>query len=194
MNRPDVTLGLIAGGRATRLGGCDKAWLQRDGEALVLSLARRFAPCPVLVSANRSLDRYAGQRLHAVADRIAGAGPLGGIDALLRACGSPWLLTVPVDAIDPPADLLERLRGAAVDGAFAVDADGPQPLFSLWRVAAARPAVSAALAQGHFAVHAVQAMLRMPGVAWHASRFGNLNTPADLEVAGVSAADQDPST
>jgi len=28
----DVTLGLLAGGRATRLGGVDKAWLLRDGE------------------------------------------------------------------------------------------------------------------------------------------------------------------
>ena len=29
-----VTLGLLAGGRATRLGGIDKAWPSRDSQAL----------------------------------------------------------------------------------------------------------------------------------------------------------------
>ena len=37
-----VTLGLLAGGRGSRLGGIDKAWLERDGVPQVLRLARRF--------------------------------------------------------------------------------------------------------------------------------------------------------
>jgi len=86
--RGDVTLGLLAGGRASRLGGRDKAWLQRDGEPQVLRVARRFhAECgALLVSANRDLPRHAAHGLNAVSDRIAGLGPLGGIDALADAC------------------------------------------------------------------------------------------------------------
>ncbi|KLD75466.1 molybdopterin-guanine dinucleotide biosynthesis protein MobA, partial [Xanthomonas hyacinthi DSM 19077] len=38
--RREVTLGILAGGRAQRLGGRDKAWLQRDGQALVQRLAQ----------------------------------------------------------------------------------------------------------------------------------------------------------
>ena len=49
-----TTLGILAGGRATRLGGRDKAWLERDGIPLVLALSRRLAPETVetVVSAN----------------------------------------------------------------------------------------------------------------------------------------------
>ena len=36
-----VTLGLIAGGRATRLGGIDKAWLLRDGVPTSLNCLRK---------------------------------------------------------------------------------------------------------------------------------------------------------
>ena len=86
--RDAVTLGILAGGRATRLGGRDKAWLQRDGIPQVLRIARRFeAECgAVLVSANRDLPRYATHGLAAIQDRIADIGPLGGIDALASAC------------------------------------------------------------------------------------------------------------
>src|SRR5690606_11112059 len=55
-----VTLGILAGGRAPRLGGRDKAWLERAGQPLVLALARRLAPevDATFVSANRDVERY----------------------------------------------------------------------------------------------------------------------------------------
>ena len=54
--RGDITFGILAGGRATRLGGRDKAWLERDGVAQVLRLIQRFGAGTgaVLVSANRA--------------------------------------------------------------------------------------------------------------------------------------------
>src|SRR3546814_17990609 len=90
-----ITLGILAGGRATRLGGRDKAWLERAGKPLVLALARRLAPEVVatLVSANRHADHYLSHGLRAIHDRIAAIGPLGGIPALAAACQTPWLLT-----------------------------------------------------------------------------------------------------
>ena len=75
LERGAVTLGILAGGRGSRLGGRDKAWLARDGIPQVLRIAKRFdAECgAVLVSANRDLSRYAAHGLTAVADRIADA-------------------------------------------------------------------------------------------------------------------------
>src|SRR3546814_4326298 len=66
-----ITLGILAGGRATRLGGRDKAWLERAGKPLVLALARRLAPEVVatLVSANRNADLYLSHGLRAIHDR-----------------------------------------------------------------------------------------------------------------------------
>lgn len=191
MNPADITVGILAGGRASRLGGVDKAWLMRDGEPLVLGLARRFSAFPRLVSANRHLPRYAAHGLMPVVDRTIDAGPLAGIEALLAACAGRWLLTVPVDALELPGDLLPRLLADPERGAFAIDGDGAQPLCALWPVAAARSAVTQAIARGELAVHAVQSRLGMAGVAWDDCRFGNLNTPADLAAAGIRAPEQD---
>ncbi|MGN6112275.1 MAG: molybdenum cofactor guanylyltransferase [Luteimonas sp.] len=183
-----TTLGILAGGRATRLGGRDKAWLERDGTPLVLALARRFGDGAdgLLISANRDLERYRAHGLRVVADRVAGIGPLGGIDALAAACATPGLLTVPVDAWAVDAALPARLRAAGEGGAVAEDDDGPQPLLALWRVAALREALAPALASGDHAVHALQSRLGMARVRFAGARFGNLNTPGDLAAAGVA--------
>lgn len=184
-----LTLGLLAGGRATRLGGLDKAWLLHGGQPQVLRLAQRYAAhtAAVLISANRNLDRYAEHGLRALADLRGDQGPLGGLEALSAACATPWLLTLPVDALAPPADLIERLAAGGVHGACAVDEDGLQPLFALWQVDALQPRLAAALDEGRLAVHALQTELGMARVRYDGLRFGNLNTPDALAAAGIVA-------
>ncbi|MFC6838844.1 molybdenum cofactor guanylyltransferase [Xanthomonas theicola] len=194
--RREVTLGILAGGRAQRLGGRDKAWLERDGQPLVQRLAQALAPvvAAVLVSANRDLPRYAAAGLHALPDRLRAApgaarslGPIAGLEALAAACTTPWLLTLPVDLRQLPPALPAMLidAGGAGNGAYAEDEDGAQPLVALYRVAALRAPLAAALAAGRHAPRALQqrlglACLRLPGVT-----LGNLNTPQDLHAAGI---------
>lgn len=185
---PGTTLGILAGGRATRLGGRDKAWLERDGVPLVVALAGAMAPAvdAILASANRDSGRFGMHGLRMVPDRVAGIGPLGGLDALAAACTTPWLLTLPVDVISVDDGLLSRLRDAGDAGAWAEDDDGPQPLVALWRVDALRAALAPALASRDHAVHALQSRLRMACVRFAGTRFGNLNTPGDLAAAGIA--------
>jgi molybdopterin-guanine dinucleotide biosynthesis protein A len=188
----DISLGLIAGGRATRLGGIDKAWLLRDGVPQVLRWTRRFPGehGPVLVSANRDPQRYAAHGLDAVSDRWPDAGPLAALDALAAACATPWLFTLPVDVVGVNDCLLRTLvsqRGG--DGAFAEDDDGAQPLVALWRRDALRAACAAALEAGEGAVHRLRQRLDLPAVSFAGLRFGNLNTPEDLRAAGIDLPD-----
>lgn len=182
-----TTLGIFAGGQASRLGGLDKAWLRRDGIAQVERLAARLADgvAEVLVSANRNHEAYARIGLATVSDRVAGIGPLGGLDALARACSGDWLLTVPVDVVNINDCLLRRLAACGEQGAWAVDDDGPQPLVALWPVARLRPVLAAAIDAGELAVHALQARLGMVPLRLEGVRFGNLNTPQDLANAGI---------
>ena len=184
----DVTLGILAGGRGTRLGGRDKAWLQRDGVPQVLRIARRFqAECAAtLVSANRDLPRYAQHGLVAVEDRIPDCGPIGGIDALASACVTPWLLTIPVDIIDTNDCLLRTLANANANGAVAEDDDGLQPLIALYRVAPLHDALVVAISANDFSVQAMQARMQLPRVRFDGLRFGNLNTPDELRLAGYA--------
>lgn len=183
-----ITLGILAGGEALRLGGRDKAWLERDGRPQVLHLVDALATRTgaVIASANRNAERYLAHGLRAIRDRVAGIGPLGGLDALAAECRSDWLLTVPVDALAVPDDLIERLSRHDA-GACAEDDDGPQPLVALWRVAALRVAIVDAIASGDLAAHALQSRLGMACVRFEDVRFGNLNTPRDLAVAGIDA-------
>jgi molybdenum cofactor guanylyltransferase len=187
-----ITLGILAGGRATRLGGLDKAWIERGGVPQVLRWQRRFATetGALLVSANRDLSRYPEAGLEVATDRFTDdLGPIAGLDALLHNCRTPWLLTIPVDLVGVNDCLVPSLWSSRTDnGAFAIDADGPQPLVALWRVEAASPAITAAIGQGNVAIHALHTTLGMAPVRFEGVRFGNLNTPEDLLAAGAAAA------
>ncbi len=179
----DITLGILAGGRATRLGGNDKAWsvyrgvslIERTLHALGDTFAARW------ISANRDLHRYDPLGLRAAPDRVADfGGPLAGLDALLAICATPLLLTVPVDLRDIPFDLVERLQATGGNGAVAHDASGLQPLIALWPVQRARRAVAQAFASGEHAVHRIVAELALPVVRFDRADFGNLNTPDEF--------------
>ncbi len=188
IDRSLVTLGILAGGRATRLDGRDKAWLERDGVPQVLRVARRFDSqvATVIASANRNIARYIDHGITPVADRQAGVGPMAGLDAMSRACRTHWLLTIPVDVIGVNECLLPTLAAeASTTGAFAVDDDGPQPLVALWRMEALREVIASAIDSRDFAIHALQQRLEMARVHFVGVRFGNLNTPADLIAAGM---------
>lgn len=184
----EVSLGILAGGRGSRLGGRDKAWLMRGGVPQVVRIARRFdSECSaVLVSANRDLPRHAAHGLSAVEDRIADIGPLGGIDALAAVCQTPRMLTIPVDIVDTNDCLLRTLALGGGDGAIAIDDDGVQPLVALYRVEPLRIAVADAIRAGAFSVQALQARMQLARVRFTGLRFGNLNTPDDLRLAGYA--------
>ena len=173
-----------------RLGGVNKAWIERDGVPQVLRWRRRFAEeaGAMLVSANRDFQRYREAGLDIVADRADGDfGPIAGLEALLAHCRTSWLLTLPVDLVGVNDCLLPTLcaeRGP--NGAYARDDDGDQPLVALWNVEAALPAVASAIQRNETAIHTLQARLHMPAVCFNGVRFGNLNTPDDLRAAGIS--------
>lgn len=189
--RDDTTLGILAGGRATRLGGVDKAWLQRDGVPQVLRIARRFGPrlAAVIVSANRDAERYPAHGLRVVADRQVGIGPLAGLDALAAACPTPWLLTVPVDLVDANDCLVGSLFATGAQGAFVEDDDGLQPLVALWPVDHLRAALPQALDEGDYAVQSLQQRMGMARLRLAGVRLGNLNRPEDLIAAGIHGPD-----
>jgi molybdenum cofactor guanylyltransferase len=198
-----VTALILAGGRATRMGGVDKTALIVDGETIfarqVRVLAPRFVEIVVSVGAVREMGsdpifrtdipvREMGSDpiYRTVVDGVDGAGPLAGVLAGLDACATPWLLVVAGDMPHLDGALIDRMIAAANDDIDAVGIridDLPEPLFCLLRVSAAREAIARRFAEGK---RKASELLTSSGlrVAWlegvARAALTNINTPDDL--------------
>lgn len=136
--RPALTAIVLAGGRATRMGGQDKGLVELAGRPMIAHALAALAPQVdrVIINANRNLDRYAAFGWPVVADEDSGfLGPLAGLAAGMKAATTPLVLTVPCDSPLLPGDLADRLLAALTrqDAEIAVPHDGErlQPVFAL---------------------------------------------------------------
>lgn len=183
----DVTGLILAGGRGERLGGADKGWVVHEGRPLIESVIERFAPQvgPLLISANRNVERYAALSTVVEDDAEAAhgehfAGPLIGVLSGLRRARTEWVAIVPCDAPRLPRDLVQRLADAASnDNATAVCArvnNQLQPVFALVRTQSADD-LAGSIAAGERAMHRWLKSLDVVAVDFDddADAFANIN-------------------
>lgn len=187
--RDRVTAGILAGGRATRMGGRDKGLIDLAGRAMVEYVldALRGQAARVLINANRSVDDYGRYGVPVVGDRHEGfLGPLAGMASLMAAADTEWLLTAPCDSPQVPADLGPRLWQAAVrdDAEIGVAHSGErlEPVFALLRCALLED-LEAYLEAGERKIDRWYARRRMTAVDFsdRAEMFVNVNTPSQRD-------------
>ncbi len=187
-----AVLGLIlAGGRATRMGGRDKPLLALGGRPMLAHVIDRLAPqvAALALSVNGDPARFAAFGLPTLADEAADRpGPLAGMLAGLdhaAARGLPLVAVAPGDTPFLPRDLVARLAGALGGAplAHAVAGGRDHPACALIRVELRAP-LRAALAAG---VRRVGDWMRDMGAAEaefpDPEAFFNVNRPADLALA-----------
>ena len=115
MNAETFPAVILAGGRATRMGGGAKDARVLAGKTLLEHVLARISPqCePVAVNANADRAEYAAHGLPVLPDSIPGQlGPLAGILAAMDWAaehGHRQVLTVPTDTPFLPDDLMPRL-------------------------------------------------------------------------------------
>jgi molybdopterin-guanine dinucleotide biosynthesis protein A len=187
---PDQITGVIlAGGRGSRLGGCDKGLITVGGRPLVGRVIDRLQPQvrTLLISANRNLDQYRRYGFPVIRDRIGGfAGPLAGVSSALAAARTPWVAVVPCDNPDPPPDLVDRLCRVLLEqgGDMAVASDGRrmQPVYALIPRAVAS-SLEAWLESGERKTKRWYGLYRTAIAAFDAGLqpFANINTADDLD-------------
>ena len=199
---------ILAGGRATRMGGGDKGLLALGDRTVLDHVIDRLAPqvAAMALSANGDPARFARFGLPVLADPLPDfPGPLAGVLAGLdwaAAKGVETIVTVAADTPFFPRDLVARLQGVAEGQAHPlVLAATPRgegertksmrggglirhPTFGLWPVAL-RDDLRAALTEGLRKVvmwtephGGREAVFDDPG-----EPFFNVNTPADLDAA-----------
>ncbi|WP_143340518.1 molybdenum cofactor guanylyltransferase [Demequina sp. NBRC 110057] len=141
---PAVDAIVLAGGRASRLGGADKGALVLGGDTLLARAIDAAADARALVVVGP--PGVAPEDMLSVREDPPFAGPVAAIAAGLEALPSPPAERVLVLACDMPyaAEAVPSLLASASgDGTWAVDTDGRvQPLLAVYR----RAALAAALA------------------------------------------------
>lgn len=209
----DAVLAVLAGGKATRLGGVEKVRLDIGGTSPLERVLRALGPLPefgevaLLVGTKQpsafedaalGFAEAAGKPVCLVADIYPGRGPLSGLHAALRAAaGRPLFLCAGDLPFPSPAlarALGERLRAGA-DVAIARSERGLEPLFA-WYGPACLAAVERALERGDERVVSFFGEVRVSEMKTEeaaryadlALTFLNLNTPDDVERARAALA------
>jgi molybdenum cofactor guanylyltransferase len=192
--RPPVTGVIVAGGRASRMGGRDKAFAAVGGEPIAVRAVRLFQQLfpEVLVAANRP-ERFAALDVTVVPDRYPGCGPLAGIHAALEASRHPHAFVAACDMPGLQADAIRFLVGR-IGGADAIVPCWQGDVEPLHAVYARRclPAMDASLRAGRHALRDFLGTVRvdwvpeaeLAAVAGAARSLLNVNTPEELAAVG----------
>lgn len=196
MEDPDVTLAILSGGRATRMGGFPKGLLVVEGQTIIerlLSFAPRFKDALIVANDAAPYLRF-GARI--VADIVPDRGAPGGLHAALAHSQTDWVLLVACDlpfVSRPVLDVLLAARSEGVDWVMFEREGRAEPLLALYRTSLAEE-VRGRLAQEPSVRQAVSGR---PGrVIPHAElrradpadlALQNVNTPADAQRVGVFA-------
>ena len=110
---------ILAGGRATRMGGGDKGLLDLGGQSILSHVVARLRPQVggLVLNANGDPSRFADYGLEVVSDSVDDfAGPLAGVLAGLdwaAGKGASHVVTAAADTPFLPRDLVARLTNAA---------------------------------------------------------------------------------
>jgi molybdopterin-guanine dinucleotide biosynthesis protein A len=133
-----IPAAILAGGRARRLGGADKASLMVGGlriiDRQIAALAR--VTDDIRIVANDP-GRYAALGLRVIPELIPDAGPLGGIHAALEDAGPPGVLVLACDMPFVTTALIEALvvefgAGEEIDAVVPRSSRGVEPLCAVY--------------------------------------------------------------
>lgn len=186
---PSITAVILAGGRARRMDGADKALLPLAGQPLLAHVIAALRPQvdTLLLNSNRPAAQYAHFGLPVIADSLPEQpGPLAGLLSALQSSTSELLLSVPCDTPCLPADLVARMRRALEekDADVCSVSDGMR-LHAAFILVRRRvlPALESYLAAGHRKVqdwlHAQN--LAVADFSDQPAAFSNVNTPQELQ-------------
>lgn len=104
----EVTGVVLAGGRATRMGGQDKGLIKLNGQPLFKHVISKLVPQVnnVVISANRNIEKYQSVGIPVLSDTLPDyPGPLAGMLSAMQLLRSEWFLFCPCDTPNIPEDL-----------------------------------------------------------------------------------------
>ena len=193
----DCTGALLAGGRATRMGGAPKGLLRVNGEPIAARSVSLFLRLfgRALVVANDPAP-YAAFGAPVVPDRVAGRGAPGGLHAALATATTPWVFAAGCDMpfLDERAIAFLAARRSGADAVLVRAGGRLEPLHAFWSRACLAP-LETLLAGGEPSLRHLAAAVRAEIVEeaeWRlvdptGRSLENANTPEDAARLGLEA-------
>lgn len=185
-----ITAVILAGGKARRLGGCDKGLVALKGKPLVEYILPLLQSCfdEIVINANRNQQQYARYGVSVVGDQLDDfQGPLAGILAAMEQVNTSHILVLPCDTPLINKVIIDRfIEALDVDGSgndimVAFDGRREQFLHALIPVAL-QESLADFLSRGERSVgfwykeHCVHHI----DFSDCPELFDNINTPSDL--------------
>ena len=198
----NTTFLVLAGGEGQRMGGQDKPLMRWRGKPMVEHVLASAPGLPVLISANRNLERYRAygavttdlEVRERVMQQQKGSepniqGPLVGVLGGLLAAQTPWILLAAGDAPNLPkhwgAQLWSFMSSSQHPNAHAVvvhDGERQQHLHALMHTSLASQLQAFLLAGRHEVYKFWEACeAHQCTIGSDHGDFRNLNSPGDLE-------------
>jgi molybdopterin-guanine dinucleotide biosynthesis protein A len=188
---------ILAGGRATRMGGGDKGLKQIGGEPMLTRVINRIGPQVerLIINANGDPDRFIDFDLPVIPDDLPDhPGPLAGIltamDFATEMTSANLVLSVAADCPFLPHDLAPRLLALLKlhDTRISIAHSGglAQPTIALWDVSLRHDLRKALADEGLRKIDAFTSRYASTSVDWPVTPydpFFNANTPDDLALA-----------
>jgi len=185
---------MLAGGRASRMGGRDKAFAAVGGEPIAVRTVRLFHTLfpQVLIATNRP-ERFGRLGAETVTDEFPGSGPLAGIHAAMRRSHHPFVFVAACDMPGLDPDVIRFLLGrvGAADAVVPRWNGDIEPLHAVYAVRCL-PTIESCLRTGQVALRDVLPLVNaeyvdeaeLRAVRGIAQSLTNVNTPEELAAVG----------
>ena len=185
---------IIAGGRSSRMGGREKAFLELASKPVILHVIEQFEPQvdQLVINANGDAARFSEFGLDVVPDVLTSlTTPLAGLHAALvftKKVEAKMLVTVPSDTPFLPFNLVAKLlekalvRGAAI----AASGDHEHYIIGAWKTDLLDDLDRAITSDNLFRVKDWAQRAAAQSVIWPVEPydpFFNVNAPEDLRIA-----------
>jgi len=189
ISKNEITVVVLAGGKASRMDGEDKGLIVFRELPLIAHVVNVVKPkvSQILISANRNIEEYANFG-KVIRDDLKGfQGPLAGISKALKVCSTPYLLVLPCDS--PLVDaslidsLIEKMEVSKVDICVAHDGSIMHATFALMKTKLEK-SLEEFLEEGgrKMALWYRQQSLERIDVSSHLEVLININRPEDFNL------------
>ena len=194
----NMTAVVLAGGRNSRFGGKDKAFVRIENVPMIELITGKLGKLfENIIIVTNTPEKYTGfDDFTVITDIYRNSGPLGGIHAAMTGASTPFIFVVSCDMPYIDTAIVSEMKdvfGKSGDADALIPATGSriEPLHAIYRTALAESLGDFLASAEDYSIRAFLKDKRviyypLPDTARERKAFTNINRPSDLDDAFLS--------